>query len=168
MPRSDSVTSKQMDFVYDMVWKNMEPMDAYALHYKTEGVAKAHVRKRIEIILEKPHVKQYMERMIAEKKNEQIGDEHFVMRGLIDMANNAKNESSRLKALELIGKRHQMFKEHIVYEDSEHSQAADEAWKNRRRINDGEKAVDLNVLEFGKDKKESIEEEEKQNGTDKP
>lgn len=155
--RKGTLTQRQIDFIYDIVWCNMDPFDSYSRHYSTEGLARAHIRARVKDLMSKDEIQKKYQEFLNEKQDQTICDEHFVIDGIKKTIREATTDSAKIRGYELLGKHLQMFKEHIVYEDSKHQTIAEEVRKNRERIRNGEEPKDLSVIDF---------ESEKKNGTD--
>jgi len=159
-----NVTDQQEDFLYDVVFKNMEPWEAYKANYKNAGCSPAQMRQRAKKLMSNKSVQAKYQAMILDKQNSVLVDSEFVTYHLKDLALNAKTEGAKARALELLGKACNMFKETVVFEDSEHRKLADEVKKNRKRIINGEEPVNLNTLEF--EPRSTEQGEGDQDGTD--
>ena len=161
-----NITSQQEDFLYDIVYCSLEPFESFKKNYSTKGLKPAHIRARVAKLLETPAVANKYQSMLNDRAGQSIVDENYVIRELKQLIANAKSESARVRALELLGKYKNMFKEHYVLEDSKHTEWAEKVRENRQRIRNGEEPKNLAILEFEKDESKSSEQGEYGNGTD--
>ena len=135
LPHKQKLTSKQNEFARLVAEENLTSSDAYRKAYKPSTFAKnksihemaSRVIKNVKVqsrIRAFQRVKAENNRMIA------IRREEFVFKKLIEEVEQCKNPSSRIRALELLGKTVSMFSNKVETKTKNNDRTSEEIIKD--------------------------------------
>jgi len=110
------ITAKQRHFA-SLIVEGHSQRDAYRQAYDTNTMNEASISVNASRLANSPKIASLLEASLSKRTETIIGDQiatrRYVMEHLIDMHQNAKQENSKLKALELIGKSVSMFTDKV-------------------------------------------------------
>ena len=133
----DRLTAKQEGFAQD-VSKGAMLSDAYRTHYSADGMKDSSVWTEACKLAQHPKVSQRIKQLQDEYEQDrrtiERRREEWVLKRLQEEADKADNASSRIRALELVGKTVGMFTDRIETTDTEERSAADIERELKRRL----------------------------------
>ena len=99
-----NISDRQEKFLRCIVYKNMEPWEAFKENYSSSTISKKEMTKRADKILAGEAVQKMYQSLLVDKMHKGHVDETYVIDHLKSLAENAKSETAKKGALELLGK----------------------------------------------------------------
>lgn len=137
MARKVNITAAEASFVDDIM-SGFELLEAYRRNY-TNNYNDAKARHAANQILKRDKIQELMQQIVLDRADGLALDEAFVIDNLKRVVKDKPGTAQAVRALELLGKKLDMWVDHKVVEEvSTHRDIADRVWEIQQAIERGE------------------------------